>query len=318
MNRRTFLSRAFLNATTGAAIASAAPDLSLPIIDTHIHLYDPTRPQGVPWPPKGGKIPYKPILPADFRTVSKPFGIVGAIEVECSPWVEDNQWVLDVIGKDNIMVGTVGNLEPGAADFRKNLERFHKNKLFLGIRFGYLWGRNLGTALNNPQCVADLKALASAGLELDTFGPPPVLADVIKISDLVPDLRIIIDHLASHDVPAEPAAKAQYEARLREIAKRPHIFIKVSEVLRNVNGRVPYELSYYRPRLEQYWDIFGADRLLFGSDWTNSETVGSYAQVFGLVKEFILSKGRPAAEKFFYKNSQAAYRWPKRDASQRV
>jgi hypothetical protein len=53
-------------------------------------------------------------------------------------------------------------------------------------------------------------------------------------------------------------------------------------------------LSYYRPKLDHYWEIFGADRLIYGSDWPNSETVGTYAQVFGLVREYFIAKARSA------------------------
>ena len=37
------------------------------MIDTHIHLYDTTRKEGVPWPPKEDKVLYKPHLPAEFK-----------------------------------------------------------------------------------------------------------------------------------------------------------------------------------------------------------------------------------------------------------
>src|SRR5438105_5002054 len=117
MERRAFLSMA-------AAAAAAAP---IPIIDTHIHLFDTARPQGVPWPPKDNAVLYKPALPDRYRKIAVPLGVVGALEVECSNWVEDNQWVLDVAAKDSIIVGTVGNLEPGTPEFRGLLDRFHKN-----------------------------------------------------------------------------------------------------------------------------------------------------------------------------------------------
>jgi len=77
------------------------------VIDTHIHLFDPSRPQGVPWPNKNNpahKVMYMPSLPSRYRTVVDGLGIVGAIEIECSGWLEDNQWVLDVAQADDIMV----------------------------------------------------------------------------------------------------------------------------------------------------------------------------------------------------------------------
>ena len=88
------------------------------------------------WPTKKDDILYQPALPDRYRKIAVPLGIVGAIEVEASPWLEDNQWVLDVAEKDKIIVGTVGNLEPGKPDFRQQLERFQQNPLFRGIRYG--------------------------------------------------------------------------------------------------------------------------------------------------------------------------------------
>lgn len=313
MNRRTFLC-----AAAGASLAGVeAKPAPIPIIDTHIHLFDPTRPQGVPWPPKDNAVLYRPALPARYRSVTKGLGVVGAIEVECSPWFADNQWVLDVAAKDKIIVGTVGDLEPGKPDFRRNLDKLHRNPLFLGIRYGNLWGRDIGPELSRPDFISGLKLLAEAGLVLDTANPTPALiSDIVRVTDRVPILRIVIDHLPSLDPPTEPATSRAYEANLRELGKRPQVYVKVSEVLRRVNGRVPEDLNFYRPRIDQLWNIFGVDRLLYGSDWPNSDTVGTYPRVLNIVREYFAAKGQDASEKFFWKNSTAAYRWIKRDASQ--
>ena len=309
MNRRTFL---FAPAGM-AALRTDAAAASTPIIDAHIHLYDPTRPQGVPWPEKDDAVLYKPALPDRYRKLTKALGIVGAIEVECSPWLEDNQWVLDVAAKDPIIVGTVGDLEPGKPDFRKQLDRFHRNPLFLGIRYGNLWNRNFRERLSSPAFISDIKALADAGLELDSAQPDPALIeDLVRFTDLVPSLRVVIDHLAQLEIPADSQARSAYESNLRELGKRPQVYIKVSEVLRRVDGRVPIELNFYRPRLDQLWEIFGEDRLIFGSDWPNSDHWGTYPQVLNIVREYFTSKGKAAVEKFFWKNSIAAYRWVKR------
>ncbi|HYM12435.1 MAG TPA: amidohydrolase family protein [Bryobacterales bacterium] len=312
MNRRTFLGSA-----AGMALGGLRAQVpSFPIIDTHIHLFDPTRPQGVPWPPKD-TVMYRPALPARYRALTKTLGIKGAIEVECSPWLEDNQWVLDVAAKDKIMVGTVGDLEPGKPDFRRQLERFHKNPLFLGIRYGYLWDRDLRAEMAKPEFISGLKELAAAGLELDTANASlRLLSDVVRLTDQVPDLRIVIDHLPSMDPPQEAAARATYQDALQELRKRPQVYVKVSEVLRRSGGRVHYELSFYRSRLDEIWDVFGPDRLLYGSDWPNSDPLGTYSQVLHVVREYFTSKGQEAVEKFFWKNSVAAYRWKKREAGQ--
>jgi L-fucono-1,5-lactonase len=316
MNRREFLAIA-AGAPAAAGFSSwgwgsSAP--AVPIIDTHIHLFDPSRPQGVPWPTKKDGILYQPALPDRYRKIAVPLGIVGAIEVEASPWLEDNQWVLDVAAKDKIIVGTVGNLEPGKPGFRKQLERFQLNPLFRGIRYGNLWDRNLGRELSKADFAADLRALADAELGLDTANPNPTLiADVVTLTDRVPTLRVVIDHLPQLETPADASSLKTYWSNLRELGRRPQVYVKISEVLRRVNGRIPEDLSFYRARIDELFDIFGEDRLLFGSDWPNSDQWGPYDVELRLVREYFTGKGHAAAEKFFWKNSVAAYRWVKRD-----
>lgn len=301
--------RSFLGMVAPVALRERLPGaVSIPIIDAHIHLFDTTRPQGVPWPDKNDTVLYKPALPARYRQVTEGLGIVGAIEIECSPWLEDNQWVLDAAAKDSMIVGTVGDLEPGHPKFGDQLERFRRNPLFRGIRYGNLWGRDLGAELGKAEFTGGLKALAEAGLVLDTANPTPALvADVARLSDRVPNLRIVIDHVPEMD----PAA-----ANLRELGKRPQIYAKVSGVLRRVAGSVPTGLDFYRDRLDEIWDIFGPDRLIYGSDWPNSDQWGTYPRVLKIVREYFHAKGPAAAEKYFWRNSIAAYRWIKRDASQ--
>jgi predicted TIM-barrel fold metal-dependent hydrolase len=301
-----------LAAEPGSAPQGLPP---FPVIDTHIHLYDPTRPQGVPWPGRNNAVLYKPSLPSRYRPIAEPLGIVGAIEVECSSWLEDNQWVLDVAAKDEIMVGTVGRLVPGAPDFRRNLDRFHANPLFRGIRYGL--GRQGGRELEQPEFVSDLKALADADLVLDTANPSvELLADVVRVSDRVPNLRIVIDHLPQMVPPTEPAARASYDASMKAFRERPQVFVKVSEVLRRVQGSVPTDLEFYRPRLDEIVDVFGMDRVLYGSDWPNSDQWLPVPVGFKLVYDYFMAKGRPAAEKYFWQNSVSCYKWVRRNARQ--
>lgn len=309
MKRRTFVAAA-------AAGTLVAQQPAVPIIDTHIHLFDPTRPEGVPWPPKTASF-YRKTLPDRLRTVTKGLNVLGAIEVECSPLLEDNQWVLDVAAKDPIIVGTVGHLDPGSPKFGDQLDRFTKNPLFRGIRFGYLWGRNLGEELEKPDFFSGLKKLADKDLTFDTANAAVrTLRDVAKISDKVPKLRVVIDHLAGLVVPANSPEHAEYTRLMQELGKRPQVYVKVSAVLRKEGNRVSYQLNSYRPKLDELWSTFGSDRLLYGSDWPNSEPLGTYRQVLAVVREYFKGKGREAEEKYFWRNSVAAYKWVKRAGNQ--
>jgi predicted TIM-barrel fold metal-dependent hydrolase len=103
---------------------------------------------------------------------------------------------------------------------------------------------------------------------------------------------------------------------LRELGKRPQVYVKISEVLRRADGKVPTDLNFYRSRLDELFDVFGENRVLFGSDWPNSDQWAEYPQVLSIVREYFMAKGPAIAEKYFWKNSVAAYRWVKRAANQ--
>jgi len=302
------------------AAAAAAPALAanpIPIIDTHIHLFDPRRPQGIPWPPKDNAIMYKPALPDRYRALTKSLGIVGAVEVECSPWLEDNQWVLDVAAKDTIVVGMIGNLEPGKPEFAKQLERFGKNPLWRGIRYGNLWGNNIRNELKKPEFINGLKLLSAGKYTLDSANPTvDLLEDLIYVGDKVPDLKIVIDHLPKIVIPSDAKGRARYDAAIRTLAARPKVYVKVSAVLNKVGDKVPYELAPYKAKIDAIYDAFGQDRLLYGSDWPNSDPMGNYAQVLAVVREYFTAKGPAVAEKYFWKNSVAAYGWVHREKGQ--
>lgn len=74
-------------------------------IDTHTHFYDPTRPQGIPWPSKGDSVLYRKVMPAEFQKLTAPFNVKATIIVEASAWVEDNQWLLDLAKGINLLRG---------------------------------------------------------------------------------------------------------------------------------------------------------------------------------------------------------------------
>ena len=298
-----------------AAAATSVADI--PIIDTHIHLFDSNRPQGAPY--KGGRnFTGGVALPAMYEKFARPLGIVGALEVDASPWVEDNLWVLETIQPSTLMVGTIGNLQPEKPEFGAYLERYAKNPLFRGIRYGTNWGYNIAQQADNPVFIDGLKLMAKGKLVLDTANPRmDLLQAVVKISDKVPDLRIIIDHLPSFD--PTPQNQADYDAVLKEISTRPLIYTKLSEIVHPVGpppGTLTPGLAAHRDRLDTLMGCFGEDRVVFGSDWPNCVGVSEVPDTVALVREYFSTKSRAAAEKYFWKNSVAAYGWIKREPGQ--
>jgi len=143
-----------------------------------------------------------------------------------------------------------------------------------------------------------------------------LLADVLSVSDRVPHLRVVIDHLPQMPLPTETAARASYDASMKALRNRPQIYAKVSEVLRRVNGNIPTDAKFYQPRLDEILDVFGSDRVLYGSDWPNSDQWLPVPVGFKIVQEYFLGKGKVSAEKYFWRNSLNCYKWVKRTNSQ--
>ncbi len=309
--------RSALKLGLGAAVGLAPePLVPQPVIDTHIHLFDTQRPGGVPWPEKTDEI-YLPALPPRYASISKPFGVVGAIAVEASPLKADNDWILQLIGQHPLVVGFVGDLIPGSPLFAADLDRLRANPLFLGIRCGNLWNRALSVDAKNPAFIADLHRLASAGLEMDSANPDAnLIGAILRISQQIPELRIVIDHLPHAALPTQADSLREYRANLRELGLNSRVFVKLSEIPVRDRGRLVTEASRYEEKLDAIWDVFGEDRILFGSDWPNSDHVANFAETFGIVSRYVARKSPAARKKFYAKNSVAAYRWRPRDAAQ--
>ena len=83
-----------------------------------------------------------------------------------------------------------------------------------------------------------------------------------------------------------------------------------------MDGKVSTDVNSYRDTLDLLVATFGEDRILFGSDWPNSDGVAPIDQVFTVAKEYFATKPRAVAEKYFWRNSVAAYKWIKREPAQ--
>ena len=324
MNRREFVgSLAVVPFALEAALAADVPKSPFPIIDTHIHLFDKSRPEGAPYPrdlPDGGEPPQGMIaVPGRYKAIAGPFGVVGAVVVEASPRLEDNQWILDEAAKHPVVVGLVGRIDPADAAFGRNLDRFTRNTLFLGIRQGQL---DLG--LDKPEYMANLKRLADADCSLDVNTPALRIAGtevLVKVLDKVPNLRLVMDHLPEVPYSAgvkefqDRGSRQKYVDYLKELGRRPQVYIKLSEVVHRYDGKVLTDLNMYK----ELWSVFGEDRIMFGSDFPQSEGVefNSLPNVINVARAYVMSKNPAAMEMVFWKNSMKPYRWVQRDPSQR-
>ena len=183
------------------------------IIDTHTHFYDPTRPEGVPWPPADNELLYRTVLPEHHRALAAPEGVTGTVVVEASAWLADNQWILDLAADDPWIVGLVGHVDPNREDFKSDIDRLAGNALFRGIRCGggYFADLEAGSFL------ADMEHLVARDLNLDALVGPADLAQVVELARRLPELRIVINHCGGVGADGGDPDPAWLDA----IAKRP-------------------------------------------------------------------------------------------------
>jgi predicted TIM-barrel fold metal-dependent hydrolase len=294
---------------------------AIPIIDTHIHLFDNTRPvftgyMGSPY----YRVLNKPSTPAMYAPLARPAGIVGAIVVESAGrFIDDNLYYIETACDNPIMVGVSGNIDPGSNEFAKYLNHFHRDPLFRAIRFSRFYTSDAsGKVALNPAQIANLKLLAQADLALDTANPSmPLMQANVLLADAIPDLRIIMDHLPSFD--PEPDGQAAYEEVVKEMAARPNIFVKLTEVYHpkgGDGGLIVKNYEFLRARLEYLFEAFGEDRVMFGTDYPNSYGVATIPEEVGLMQQFYSTKTRAQQEKYFWQNSARIYKWIKRSPDQ--
>ncbi|HEY1171350.1 MAG TPA: amidohydrolase family protein [Verrucomicrobiae bacterium] len=308
MNRREFLAS---TAVAAVALNTASPlfaaDKPLEIIDTHTHFYDPTRPQGVPWPPKNDALLYRKVMPADYRAQKVAQPVTATVVVEASAWAEDNQFILDLAKDDKFIIGLSGNLKPTDPDFAKNLKRFVADKKFRGIRVN---GRVLAENLQNDAFIADLKRLADADLEMDVNGPPDTLPAIAEIARKLPTLRIVINHLSNIRIDGK-TVDATWQKNMEACGKVKHIHAKISGLVEGTgmkDGKAPADAAFYKPQLDAMWQAFGSDKLIYGSNWPVSERFASLATVQQIVHDYFITKGQKALTAVMGGNARAVYK----------
>lgn len=280
------------------------------IIDTHIHLCDPMRPEGVSWPDPENKLLYRTTLPVHAKAQSVGEGVTGTVLVEATDWTEDNQWILDLAADEPFIVGYVGRLDPCTPGFSDNVKRFASNPIFQGIRWR---DRVHYDNIDEASFMSDMEAIVAHDLALDTGFPGAEHEEgFYTLLDRLPELRVIIDHIAGGVANGKTPDNAWTE-RMQRAGACPNVWMKVSGMMESSTVQpAPADVDFYTPLVDTLCEAFGEDRVVYGSNWPVSECAGTYTRGIQIVKSYFAGKSEEAREKFFWKNSKDLYKWEER------
>jgi L-fuconolactonase len=252
------------------------------VIDAHLHVWDRSR-SGYPWlTPELGAL-FRDFGPEEAGAELAAAGIDAAVLVQADDTLADTRYLLEIAGRHDFVAAVVGWVPiDDAATTRAALAEFADAPRLRGIRHLLNDDPREGL-LDRPEVRASLTALAEHGLAFDVHDAwPRHLAAAGRLAEAVPELTIVVDHLGKP--PVAPAEIPAWEAELREVARRPNTFAKLSGLHR---PGMPFTETALRPLLDLALDAFGADRLMYGGDWPISVPYGGYPPTWAVLRALI-------------------------------
>ena len=285
--------------------ALAEDNSDIPIIDTHVHLWDLNRPEDIYWIPKDNNTLYRSMLPQVHEPIALANQVKGVVVVQAGQSLPDNQWNLDITAHNKQLYrGVVGNLSEvvGTENFSPLFQHLCKDERYVGFRLSGRHQNELSDAF-----FRDLKISADQGKTVDILLGKYSLEDVATIAERVPSLRIIIDHFGGVQLDGQPL-NADWIQQFKAVGKYPNVYCKVSALYGRFKQQpAPADIEPYQEIMNLALDCFSEDRLVFGSDWPVSRTTGDYASVIRLTRNWADGKGRDLVEKLFYRNAMKFY-----------
>ncbi|MDB5669317.1 MAG: hypothetical protein JWO25_276 [Alphaproteobacteria bacterium] len=162
---------------------------------------------------------------------------------------------------------------------------------------------------DRPRLEAGLRAMADHGLVLDALVRPRHLPALARLALRFPELDIVVDHGAKPDFHRlEPWARA-----MRRVAALPNISCKLSGLLTELPAGAAHDAV--RPVIDLLWEMFGPERLIWGSDWPVLNLAGLYGEWRALAARLLPSAHHDAV---FDGNARSIYRMADAPASRRL
>ncbi|MDS7598236.1 amidohydrolase [Agrobacterium tumefaciens] len=257
------------------------------VIDAHQHFWL-LKDRAGQWPPPSLEAIYRDFLPDDLLPLMRQAGVSGTILVQTMETAADTDFMLALAEKNDFIKGVVGWLDMKAADAPTVIAARAAHPSFKGVR-PMLQDMEDVTWIDDAALDPAIKALVDHGLVFDALVLPPHLPHLLAFAGRYPDLPIVIDHGAKPLI-----ASGQYSGWRKDmaaLAALPNVHCKLSGLLTERGEQKPEAV---RPYAETILELFGPDRVIFGSDWPVLRLAGDYQQWLDFCREIVPASNHAA------------------------
>jgi len=272
------------------------------IVDAHQHFLDPGRGD------YGWLKPDNPIHRVfgtnDLRPLLVQTGVDATILVQAAPTPAESDYMLGIARKTPWVLGVVGWIDLEAADAAGEVLRRAGDPHFLGVRPMLQDLADPGWILQ-PGLTPALNAIAAEGMVFDALILPHQVRAITELATRHPQLSIVLDHAAKPRL-GDADAMAAWARGVEALAALPNVTCKVSGLLTELQpGGTRDDVAR---AIGVLFDLFGASRLLWGSDWPVLMLAGDYQDWFELAREAIAAKDSSAVRAVMGENALRIYR----------
>lgn len=243
--------------------------------------------------------------PDDLAPLNEAVGITRTILVQAAETEAETDFLLDIAARTPFVAGVVGWLDMMAPDFPARLNYYSANPHWLGLR--PMLQEHDPALIGSPSFRAALAEVARRDIPFDILTFPRHLPAMLDALSQVPDLRGIVDHLSKPDM-TQPDLGA-WGRDMARIAAHPRIMCKVSGLVTEAGPG--WSGDRIRPFLHHAADLFGPNRLVFGTDWPVCTLAATHAEVVDLARTLLGELyGFEDLEKIFTANAAHFYGLP--------
>ena len=199
-------------------------------------------------------------------------GVAATVLVQAAPTVAETKFLLDVAQRSGgVVQGVVGWVDLTAHDAIPTLTRFARQGMLKAVR-PMLQDKADDAWILRADVGRALAALPRIGLRFDALVRPAQLPSLLAMFDRHPDLAVVIDHAGKPDIAR--GAWEPWASHMRAAAGNPRVRCKVSGLVSEAGPG--WTIDHLRKYFDYLVDIFGPQRLMWGSDWPVLDLVATY------------------------------------------